>query len=208
MSQRMEEPKTVGECWAVFKRFGFMKPELPLDDSLFPNALQLVQMHNAHLDEIERFTAANTAMREVLEWYEDDANWCGILTGSSNIHVDGGERAQSVLEKIQKNDSEAVILRPEVSWFAEQMELTLRRNDHKGGWKECSFVYLYQRLNEEIQELGNEYFARHFHSEPKWEGILREAPDVANFAMMLADLARRTIDKKEGERHDQPIESP
>ncbi|MDO3682225.1 hypothetical protein [Paenibacillus ehimensis] len=122
MSQRMEEPKTMEECWAVFKRFGFTKPELPLDDSLFPNARLLVQMHNAHLDEIERLTKerdafkvgrdnevilknevirkyeeleeANSAMREALEWYGDDANYklgpnCGL-----------GERARSVLAKI------------------------------------------------------------------------------------------------------------
>ncbi|MEC0211864.1 hypothetical protein ABEX47_17290 [Paenibacillus ehimensis] len=126
MSQRMEEPKTVSECWDIYEKFGFVTPKLPTDDSLFPNALQLVRMHNAHLDEIERLTkerdafkvgrdnevilknevirkyekleSANTAMREALEWYGDDANYklgpnCGL-----------GERARSVLAKIEEGE--------------------------------------------------------------------------------------------------------
>ncbi|WP_010501349.1 hypothetical protein [Paenibacillus elgii] len=112
MSQRMEEPKTVSECWDIYKRFGFTKPEKPTDDSLFPNARLLVRMHNAHLDEIERLTAANTAMREALEWYGDKKNWqlgVTITMGSAHPHhepikSDKGERARSVLAKIGEGE--------------------------------------------------------------------------------------------------------
>ncbi|MFB6364495.1 hypothetical protein ACFCP7_10575 [Paenibacillus elgii] len=132
----MEEPKTVSECWDIYKRFGFTKPEKPVDDSLFPNARQLVRMHNAHLDEIDRLTeerdairvgrsnemilknevirqceeleAANTAMREVLEWYGDDKNhrmFGGAAIGTySNIQADSGHRARSVLAKIGEGE--------------------------------------------------------------------------------------------------------
>ena len=63
MSQRMEEPKTVSECWDIYEKFGFVTPKLPTDDSLFPNALRLVRMHNAHLDEIERLTKERDTYR-------------------------------------------------------------------------------------------------------------------------------------------------
>lgn len=78
-----------------------------------------------------------------------------------------------------------VILRPALRRFAEQMELKLRDNDHKGGWKECSNNYLLKRLLEEYQELlktlapgGLSFYTTD------------EAVDVANFAMMIADNAR------------------
>jgi hypothetical protein len=44
-------------------------------------------------------------------------------------------------------------LRPEVQAFAEQMELKLMANDHKGGWKDCNLAYLYGCLGEELAEL-------------------------------------------------------
>lgn len=73
-------------------------------------------------------------------------------------------------------------LRPEVRWFAEQMEAALKRNDHKGGWKECGAIYLLSRLRQETNELeGVVYFNK---SEKE---IISEAADVANFAMMIAN---------------------
>lgn len=76
-------------------------------------------------------------------------------------------------------------VRPEVAWFAEQMELQLRANDHKGGWQGHESGELFDRLHEETDELAeclgdNEYT----------EDTVKEAADVANFAMMLADNAR------------------
>ncbi|WP_010500628.1 hypothetical protein [Paenibacillus elgii] len=140
MNQRMEEPKTMGECWEIYKRFGFTKPEKPLDDSIFPNARLLLRMHNAHLDEIEDLTKerdeyrkiadgyasdirtahkrwltlqeANTAMREVLQWYGDKKNWqlgVTITMGSAHPHhepikCDKGERARAILAKIGEGE--------------------------------------------------------------------------------------------------------
>ena len=48
-----------------------------------------------------------------------------------------------------------VELRPEVQWFAEQVELCLRANDHKGGWQEDSAMSLWGRINDEWHELHN-----------------------------------------------------
>jgi hypothetical protein len=90
-----------------------------------------------------------------------------------------------------KQESE-ILLRPSVQWFAEQMEITLRVHDHKGGWADCDNEYLMGRLREESQELRaclevGDSSGR----------IIRESADVANFAMMIADNTRW---KLEGEK--------
>lgn len=79
-------------------------------------------------------------------------------------------------------------MREQVKWFADQMEQTLQRNDHKGGWDSCSFDYLLDRLEQETQEL---FLASEAPTNNFRENIIREATDVANFAMMIADLARK-----------------
>lgn len=78
-------------------------------------------------------------------------------------------------------------MRKQVEWFAEQMEKTLQRNDRKGGWDECDYEYLIQRLEEEVEEL------RELEGNPDVKGndIIRECTDIANFAMMIADQVRR-----------------
>ncbi len=71
-------------------------------------------------------------------------------------------------------------------WFAGVMQLKLEYNQSKGGWIGCTDTYLKRRLNTEVKEL---YRAM---KNPKSNGddIAREAADVANFAMMIADNAR------------------
>jgi hypothetical protein len=83
---------------------------------------------------------------------------------------------------------EPVVLRPAVQWFAEQMELALGDNDHKGGWTSCTPYWLLRRLRGETQELEREVKKRgHL--------IVREAADVANFALMIADKFHEGIDQ-------------
>ncbi|MGE7271378.1 hypothetical protein ACQKK5_07950 [Brevibacillus panacihumi] len=72
-------------------------------------------------------------------------------------------------------------IRSEVTWFAEEMEKKLRENDHKGGWEDCDILWLYGRLLEEVDELAA----------AEGDDIVREAADVANFAMMIAHLSRK-----------------
>lgn len=79
---------------------------------------------------------------------------------------------------------ERIELRPAVKWFAEQMELRLRRNDHKGGWSNCTHSYLKRRLRNEVSELEHELTLVENN-----EMVIHEAADVANFAMMIADIA-------------------
>ena len=86
-----------------------------------------------------------------------------------------------------------VALRPRVRKFAEQMELALRDNDHKGGWKECSNGYLLTRLREEADELEEAIsclaMPAEFYTGPYRQAFVieGEAADVANFAMMIWD---------------------
>jgi NTP pyrophosphatase (non-canonical NTP hydrolase) len=75
-------------------------------------------------------------------------------------------------------------IRKEVLIFAEDMEQKLRENDYKGGWKNCEVSFLIGAIEKELGELKevvkNGEFAK----------IIREAADVANFAMMIADQVR------------------
>ncbi len=73
-----------------------------------------------------------------------------------------------------------VELRPEVLKFAEAMELKLRENAHKSGWKCCDVGYLTMRIAQEMVEFADCLDAE--------KACLEEAADVANFLMMLCDV--------------------
>lgn len=77
-------------------------------------------------------------------------------------------------------------LRPAVQAFAEAMERKLRKNEHKGGWKDCTWDWLYSRMTDEMCELARA--ARAADHDGSKRGLLEEAADVANFAMMIADV--------------------
>lgn len=91
-------------------------------------------------------------------------------------------------------------LRPEVLWFACEMEKKLRENDYKGGWWECDFPYLFKCIWREFKELVNCFdrtdtgTGEMVPTEPV-EVICGEAADIANFAMMIADNARRIAER-------------
>jgi len=82
-----------------------------------------------------------------------------------------------------------IVLRSELQWFAEEMEKVLRQNDHKTHWSKCDIKYLHNRLMDEIHELSDSVACE---SPPVV--IIKEAVDVANFAMMLADVTRKKFE--------------
>lgn len=97
-------------------------------------------------------------------------------------------------------------VRPEVAWFGELMEEKLRTNDYKGGWKECSLLWLLAKLSEEIGELSERIMGLYTPDGQILRGdyhdaqlIEREAADVGNVAMMIADLVSSlcTVDTQE-----------
>ncbi len=69
--------------------------------------------------------------------------------------------------------------------FAALMEKTLRSNDHKGGWGGDSVRWLRGRLHQEVEELDTAIKGLSRGVRPK--EVAKEAVDVANFAMMIAD---------------------
>ena len=88
--------------------------------------------------------------------------------------------------------------RREVRFFAAEMERKLRDNDFRSGWKECELEWLFGRLREEVDEL-HDAVTNHLRDcranyRSVSEGpmfppdVAGEAADVANFAMMIADV--------------------
>ena len=76
-----------------------------------------------------------------------------------------------------------ITVRPEVARFAELMEQKLADNDHKPHWRESlSTSEAYLRLMQESTEL----LGALLQGDP--DAIVDEAIDIANFAMMIADL--------------------
>jgi len=74
-------------------------------------------------------------------------------------------------------------MRWQVVMFALRMEEKLQRNDHKEHWTSYSAKWLLNRLRQETQEL-----TRAIENGEEPEAIANEAADVANFAMMVADV--------------------
>lgn len=74
-------------------------------------------------------------------------------------------------------------VRMEVRRFSLLMELKLRKNDHKGGWANMPRETLLALLDGEVQELREAIAS----GDPL--DIAQEAADVANYAMMIADVS-------------------
>lgn len=83
-------------------------------------------------------------------------------------------------------------VREQVKWFSEQMEVKLQQNDDKGGWDNCDIFWLIERLKEEVAELEDALYNHINFADRRWE-VVREASDVGNFAMMVADVARKRL---------------
>lgn len=89
-------------------------------------------------------------------------------------------------------------LRPEVLAFETLMEAKLRENDHKKHWRTCDVDYLKECLEDEVDELKLALRGK------KSEAVAREAADVGNYAMMIADkcgglTSARVLDEDVGQ---------
>lgn len=73
-------------------------------------------------------------------------------------------------------------VRLEVRRFSLLMELKLRKNDYKGGWQDVSAAKLLELLEGEVKEL------REALAEGDALDIAQECADIANYAMMIADV--------------------
>ena len=80
-----------------------------------------------------------------------------------------------------------IVPRKEVRWFAQFMEARLRGNDHKGGWLDCPLEELLPRIYDEYREVLDAVAGQ----PGDVQAIVDECADVANFAMMVADVVHR-----------------
>ncbi len=81
--------------------------------------------------------------------------------------------------------------RSKVLLFAVAMEEKLLKNDHKGGWGNERVDWLLKRLRGETKELAQLLQGSLTDWPPAYERALAirgEAADVANFALMIADV--------------------
>jgi len=85
-------------------------------------------------------------------------------------------------------------LRPVLRDFVYEMEATLKHNDHKRGWDKESLEWLMVKLMEEVGELAVLVRDSNIHISPV--KFTREATDVANVAMMIADRAKQILEKE------------
>jgi hypothetical protein len=84
-----------------------------------------------------------------------------------------------------------------ISVLAEAMRKKLVANAYKGGWQNMSVPYMMDRITDERNELDNaiwrlnKFRKANNGKTPRvlLEDILSEAADIANFAMMIADVA-------------------
>jgi hypothetical protein len=82
-------------------------------------------------------------------------------------------------------------MRPSVAQFATLMERRLDEHDHKGGWKSAPTWRLFAEASRHLVALER-VVNRHGVVQPGHiEDVRREAADVANFLMMVVDVATR-----------------
>lgn len=131
-------------------------------------------------------------LRQEFELTEDDLpetqliEWCnGLKCIVTDVEGKRYPCKRSIFEASHEPADNSVELRPEVAWFAQQMEKVLRANDHKGGWEADALEDLCCRAEEELDELHHALAV-----DDDATKVIKEAADVANFAMMIADNLR------------------
>src|SRR5690606_5240346 len=127
----------------------------------------------------EQLTAEQPAgLRQIAE----AATPAGEAKGGMTTQAGVSERtARSVTRPVTIN------VRPEVAAFARAMEHKLAANDHKEHWREMRVHQLLEMLRDEVDELVRAVADFHGGMGPH-RNVLDEAADVANFAMMVADV--------------------
>jgi NTP pyrophosphatase (non-canonical NTP hydrolase) len=83
-------------------------------------------------------------------------------------------------------------------WFTNVMAIKLKLNSDRPHWRKCTIDYLFKKLVSEVYELSDEIERYPDHAQKHsptpaeigtLNAIIKEAADVANYAMMIADVA-------------------
>lgn len=83
-------------------------------------------------------------------------------------------------------------MRPALKVFATRMEEELKKNDFRGTWKNEDPRSMMAKLWDEVYDLDTQ-LDKYNHGEGDPEQILKEAADVANYAMFVADVCLASI---------------
>lgn len=168
--------------------------------------------------ERDALAAQLAALREAAEAFAGTApgpsEVCDGCAGSGDTHesycvrapldralADTAPAAEAYTRSVQAEALESTGIRREVLAFARIMEARLRAHDDRGsrGWVECEPKWLLKRLREETKELQEAIERKtcgcrsvgecmHGLAALGIDGQHEEAADVANFAMMIADV--------------------
>lgn len=108
--------------------------------------------------------------------------------------IEDNDKLEARIKELKEKLSLYENMRPEVLAFSEEMERILKANDHKGGWKrrDVTVTYLKRRLTQEISEFERALAAQieiYPGNARSKAAVLSEACDVANFLMMICDVA-------------------
>lgn len=87
-------------------------------------------------------------------------------------------------------------VRTPVKQFSVEIEKKLRKNDHRGGWKDCKNTYLLSLLKEHVKKLEDDLINQDD------SRIIPSSADLGAIAMMIADNARKETNNKEGENNE------
>lgn len=79
--------------------------------------------------------------------------------------------------------------------FADRMEEELRKNDFRGGWKKENPEMMMAKLWDEMYDLDDQV-DHYLAGKGDREQIMKEAVDVANYAMFVADICLASMGKE------------
>jgi NTP pyrophosphatase (non-canonical NTP hydrolase) len=126
----------------------------------------------------------------------DALKGAAIVTNQAKGLLEENQRLTKELEHIKEKTKHGqaytveavgyVNIREEVQWFSQEMEKKLIENDHKAHWSDLPIAYLEMRLKQEVVELEEAIMDFHL-GKGSVDQITKEAADVGNFAMMIAD---------------------
>ena len=106
-----------------------------------------------------------------------------------------------VLKRIMDEiDKEQKILGPALHWFAEEMEIDLRRNEHKGGWLDGELDYYRGKALKHLMALENIDSIK-FKTIISKKHAIDHCIKSANYMMMIAhnliEELKKEVEKKE-----------
>ncbi|WP_174888015.1 hypothetical protein [Bacillus albus] len=87
------------------------------------------------------------------------------------------------------------MIRGEVKWFAEHMESKLQENEHKTGWTDCTVDFLSSQIQKNLNELNSMFEELPANYSVFSANVIRQCSDIANYAMMIADISDKYICK-------------